>query len=279
MFTSGSKYFFGVALFSFLAALVYGAASGVHDGIISMIVGPLTFGYKGAVGDHVGYGILMGLALVAFFLGCVVVAFRDDNAAALAQVARTDAAPDLAPPGTTSYVPIFAAFGVAIAIVGLVTDAALFVFGLVVLVLVLVEWTVKAWSDRATGDPAVNQRIRNRMMNPVEIPVIGVIAIAFFVLAISRVLLAVPEVGADIIFGAVPALILVVAVAIANRERISKNVVVGLVVFGGLVVLVGGVVAAATGPRTFEKHKSHTTGLQEGAPPPTAPGHVTGVAR
>lgn len=254
MFTSGSRYYFGLALFAFVAAVLYGAASGDHTGIMSMIVGPLTLGYKGSVGDHVGYSVLMGLSIVAFFIGCVVIAFRDADAAAVSQVARTEVVPEALPPSSPSYVPIFAAFGAGILLLGVVVGPALFVLGTVVLVMVLVEWAVKLWSDRATGDPAVNQRIRNRIMNPLEIPIIGFVVVAIFVLGISRVLLALPKVGADVIFAAVPILIFVAGVVVANRKKMSKNVVVGLLVVGGLAVLVGGVVAAAAGEREFEKH-------------------------
>ena len=265
MFTSGSKYFFGLSLFAFVAAILYGAASGDHNGIISMIVGPLTFGYKGAVGDHVGYSVLMGLSLVSLFVGCVIVAFRDDNPTALAEVVHTESVPEALPPTSASYVPIFAAFGAGTALVGLVVASPLFLLGVAILVMVIFEWAVKVWSDRSTGDPAVNQRIRNRIMNPIEVPVIGAIVVAFFVLGISRILLALPEVGADVLFGVVPALILLAGVLIANRERVSRNVVVGLILFGGLAVLVGGVVSAAVGSRQFEKHHDKT---EQGAPAP-----------
>ncbi len=264
MFTSGSKYYFGLSFFAFLAAVLYGASSGVHSGLISMLVGPLTFGYKGSIGDHVGYSVLMGLSLVSLFLGCVVVAFRDDDATALAQVAHTESVPEVLPPDSPSYIPIFAAFGMGTALVGLVVASPLFLLGVVILVMVTVEWAVKVWSDRATGDAAVNQRIRNRIMNPIEVPVIGAIVVAFFVLGISRILLALPEVGADVLFGVIPALILVAGVLIANRERVSKNVVVGLILFGGVAVLVGGVISASVGPRQFEKHEQKT---EQGALP------------
>ena len=62
-------------------------------------------------------------------------------------------------------------------------------FGLIVLGIVLVEWAVQAWADRATGDPETNRRIRNRLMNPIEYPAAGVLALAVLALAFSRVFL------------------------------------------------------------------------------------------
>ena len=50
--------------------------------------------------------------------------------------------------------------------------------GVIVGIVVLLEWMVSAWSERATGDPEVNRRIRNRVMNPIEIPLFGAIGVA-----------------------------------------------------------------------------------------------------
>ena len=53
----------------------------------------------------------------------------------------------------------------------------MWVAGLLVLGLAALEWTVAAWAERATGDDRVNQRIRNRVLNPIEVPVAGVLII------------------------------------------------------------------------------------------------------
>ena len=67
-------------------------------------------GYKGAVGDQFGYGILFSTAIVSFFLGAVATASRDAEAEAVAQVAGTETVPAVTPAGT-SYWPPVAAFG------------------------------------------------------------------------------------------------------------------------------------------------------------------------
>ena len=55
------------------------------------------------------------------------------------------------------------AFGAGLVVLGLVISNVLFMVGCFLLVGVLVEWMVLAWSDRATGDPEVNRRLRRRM--------------------------------------------------------------------------------------------------------------------
>ena len=76
MFTTGFKLYFGIAVGLFIAAIVHGYATGGGH------VGPLTWGWKGGVGDHIGYVVLMGLSVVSGTLGLVLVAFRDADPAA-----------------------------------------------------------------------------------------------------------------------------------------------------------------------------------------------------
>jgi hypothetical protein len=65
MVTTSSKFFYGLAGVGLLAAIVYGiitngvAHGGVLDvlsgpGAVDAVLGPITLGYKGGVGDHLG---------------------------------------------------------------------------------------------------------------------------------------------------------------------------------------------------------------------------------
>lgn len=272
MLTSGSKYFFGLAGFAYVAAVLYGAASGDHSGTMDMLAGPLSLGYKGGVGDHLGYSVLIGLAFVSFFLGCVTVAFRDADAEAVAELVDAESVPEVAAPATLSYLPIIAAFAGALLLLGLVIAAPLVAIGGVVLGLVIVMWAGTAWADRATGDPEVNRRIRNRVLYPIQVPVTAAVVIAAFVFALSRILLALESLPSAIVFGLIPTMIFVVCALIATRKSVSQNVVVGLLVAGGIVVLAGAVFAAAAGEREFEEHEEEHE-AEEGAlsPAPGAP--------
>ena len=62
------------------AALVYGYTTGGNH------VGPISLGWKGGVGDHIGYGVLVGLATVSLTVSLVLVSFRDADAAAQARL-------------------------------------------------------------------------------------------------------------------------------------------------------------------------------------------------
>ena len=96
-----------------------------------------------------------------------------------------------------------------------------FVLGLLGLTICLVEWSARAWADRATGDAEVNRSIRDRLMHPVETPIAAVLGIGLIVLAVSRILLALPKIGSYLVFGLVPVAILGIGVLVVLKQQIS----------------------------------------------------------
>ena len=249
MITTGSKWFYGFGVAALALALAYGWSTG-GDGL-----GPLTAGYKGGVGDHFGYGILLAAATLAIFLGAVSTAVRDADPRAVAEVAGTDAPPAAKPAGA-SYWPIVGAFGAGLVAVGIVVEPLLVIAGFVALTIVLIEWAVQAWSDRATGDPAANREIRNRLMYPVEIPIGGTLLIAVVVISISRVLLAVSAASAVWVATAVAAVVVLVAAVVSARPSVRSDVLAALLAVAAVGVITAGVIGAAVGERDFEKHAS-----------------------
>jgi hypothetical protein len=258
MSTTGSKFLFALSAFGLLAAVVYGLSTGGD------IVGVLTGGYKGGVGEHLGYVVLVALGVTAGFLGGMMAAFRDADPASVAEIAATDALARADAPFGASYWPIIGSFGAAILLLGVVVGPPLFVLGAVVLVIAIVEWTVRAWSDRATGDPEVNRLIRNRLMYPVEIPVLAVLVIGGVAIGFSRVFLALSQAGATIFAIIMSSLVFGIAAVVATRPKISRSVVSGLILAGGLAVLVGGVVGASVGERDFEQHSEEHADESDG---------------
>jgi hypothetical protein len=148
-----------------------------------------------------------------------------------------------------------------------VSSTPVFVFGLIVLGIVLVEWTVQAWADRATGDPETNRRIRNRVMNPIEFPAVAALALGVIAIAFSRVFL---TFSADVtvwVGVGLTALIVGGAFLVASRPRISSNVVIGLLVVAAVAIVSVGVAGALNGPREFheEEEEEGTEAEAEGA--------------
>ncbi len=92
MFTTGSKWFFGLGAVSFVLAVLYGYSTGGDR------LGPVTAGYWGAVGDHLGYTLLVSIGVAATFLGITSLMSRDANPRSLAELAGTDEAPPAVAP-------------------------------------------------------------------------------------------------------------------------------------------------------------------------------------
>lgn len=244
MLTTGSKLYFGLGSLSLLAAIVYGWGS--RGGL----TGSLTGGLDGGVGELTGYTVLLFVAATAFFVGGAVVAFRDADAQALIELAGTQRVPAL-DRATGSYWPALGAAGAGLVVLGAVINTQLFLLGGIVAFVALLEWMVSAWADRSTGDPAVNRRIRNRIMYPLEIPVFGAIGVAALVLSISRVLLALSKNGSAIAAIVLAVTILAVASAVAASPRAGRTALAVLCVLGALGVMAGGIVAAAKGERAI----------------------------
>lgn len=251
MIPTGSKFFYGLAALLALAAVVYGYASGGGG------LGPISAGYKGGVGEHLGYGILLAAAVASLFAGFASTAFRDADPEPTAALLGTDTVP-AATPTAASFWPVVGAFGVVLVLVGVVLNNVFFVAGLIALGAVAIEWTMQAWSERATGDTAVNREIRNRIMFPVEVPVAGALAIAVVVIGYSRVFLAVSQLGAVWIALAIAATIFVIGTVLSLRPRIRTDLVAGILA-GAAVVTVGfGIFGAVAGEREFEHHGEET---------------------
>lgn len=254
MFTTGSKYFYGVGLLALVGAFFYAIATSNSAVGMDSLTGALSLGYKGGVGDHLGYGILVAIGGASLFVGGVLTAVRDaDPEATAALVGAPEPLPVTVPTGV-NYWPILAAFAAAVTVLGLVESRALFTLGILLCGLVALEWTVRAWSDRATDNTVANRTLRNRVLNPVEIPLFSVIGIALFVFAISRVLLAVSEMGTYFVFAGVPTVIFIIAVVLNARPAWSRNLVTGLLVGGAVVILAAGIAGLVSGPREIE-HK------------------------
>lgn len=248
MLTTASKFFFAGAAVAFLASYVYGIGT---DGDL---LGVLTLGLKGPVGELAGYTILQTVGALLLGLGATSSILRDADPDVQAATARLEALPPATAPVSTSYWPVLGALAAVIAAVGLVASPVLFVIGALGVLLVLLEWMVSAWSERATGDPALNRQIRNRLMYPLEIPVAGALGILVLVVSVSRVFLALPKNGSSAIAIVASALILAFGFVVAYRPKLSKDAIAGVLAVCGLLVIAGGIGAAVAGPREFEHH-------------------------
>jgi hypothetical protein len=247
MLTTGFKLWFGIFVAAFGAAVFAGYTSGGDE------TGPLTVAWKGAVGNHVSYGLLISVAAVAFGLALFSIAFRDGDAEAAAELLGTETAPPAQRPVGGSWWPIFAALGVGATAVGAVVHPAVFVIGVCAVAAIAVEWTMTNWSEKLSGDRAHNAAQREKLLRPVEIPVLGTLGVGVLVLAMSRVLLASSVNGAVVVATVVGVVVLCGAIVISRNPNLPRGMVQGVLLIGFVAVIVAGIVTAATGEREFHQ--------------------------
>ncbi|MCB0975851.1 MAG: hypothetical protein KDB02_00190 [Acidimicrobiales bacterium] len=260
MIKTGSKLYYALAGLSFLAAILYAGFTGDHKLGMDTLLGPITFGWKGYVGEHVGYSVLMSAAFVSLTIAILLSAVRDADPERAAKVLELPAAPPAAVPVSVNYWPVIGAFSVGCMALGLAVGPVLFVIGVIGVVASLVEWTVRAWSDRATGDAELNRSLRSALLGPFELPIGGLLILGGIVLGMSRILLALPSAGSIAVFGAVPAMILAVGALVALRPKLSQSFIAAAIVVGALALLVGGTIAAVVGERDHDTHPAEQTG-------------------
>lgn len=247
MIKTGSKLFYALAGLSYISAILFAAFTGDHKLGMDTLLGPITFGWKGYVGEHVGYTILMGLSVATLAVAILLSALRDADAEKAAKFLDLPAAPPAAVPVSVNYWPAVGAASFACLALGLATGRPLFIVGLIGLAATLFEWTVRAWADHATGDAEMNVALRRALIGPFELPIGGAMILASIVFGMSRILLSLPSQASVAVFAAVPALILAVGALLVMRPRLTQSFVAAAIVVAVLALVIGGVVAAIVG--------------------------------
>ncbi len=254
MFTPAFRFLAGLTVFSLVAAFIVGISSQTASPM-ERVLGPLTLGWKGGIGNHFAYVFLVGLAVASGAVAGILVAFRDADPEAEAQVVHAETVPLTRAPAGINYLPALAGFSLVLLLVGLGTESgALAWVSVAILVAVAFTWTLRAWAERATGDDATNAELYQRFMTPLRLPIVSVLSIAVLVIGLSRVLLAVSKTASVVVFGLVALLFFVVAVVLALRPEKSRSVATVLIVLAALAVVAAGIAGAVSGEREFEEH-------------------------
>jgi len=187
-------------------------------------------------------------------------AFRDGDAEATAQVSHLSTAPPVTVPFGLRPWPFITAVSAILMVVGLAMSPMLFGIGLIGLVAAGFEWTVRSWSERATGDPALNRELRNRFMLPLEVPIGAVLIGGVVILSVSRILLALDKTGAAVVIILLAVVIFVTALVLASKPKIKRSVLVGVGVALAVVIIGGGIAGGVAG-----QHPTEEEGKKEGA--------------
>ncbi len=248
MFTTGSKLLIGAAVLATLSAIAYGVT---QDGIM------------GTIG-------LASAALALSFLAGLNLFTRDNNYWA-DEIASIEDAPAAVRPPANSVWPFAFAFGAAVLAVGLVTYQAVFVIGIVLLLVSGAEWTAEAWAQRASADAGHNAEVRDRIANPLEFPLAAAIGIGVVIYAFSRVMLFLSKTNTVIAFAVLGSIIIALAFFFAYRPRVPSKAAAVVIGVGALGLIAGGAAAGLSGERDIHPHET-TSGLsEEGADICTSP--------
>ena len=116
-----------VAVAGLVGAVVYGLVTGGDP------VGVISVGYKGGVGDHLGYAILLFGSLAGFMMALISIIARDGEAEELAALAGTEVAPPVIAPRDRSYWGLLTGFGLAFLMLGVSVGSAFLYLGLAVM--------------------------------------------------------------------------------------------------------------------------------------------------
>jgi|GEM_PF-55799 len=240
MFTTGSKFLIGASVLAVVAAILYGVT---QDGVL------------GTVGLTSAAVAIIGLATANALLRDSNV-FLDDEAPA-----DTSSAAQYAP-GSSPWPLAFAFAGVIVA-VGLVSYQPIVVIGLALLLAAGAEWTVSAWSERASGNVDHNAEVRSRLSNPLEYPVGGAIAIGIIIYAFSRVMLWLSKSGTVVAFSVLAAVVLAIGFAIASRRSVQPAAIGGVMAFGAVAMVAVGTAAGLDGERDIPEFETTTIWQEE----------------
>ena len=255
--TPGFKLFGGITVLSLIGAFLFALGNNITNtdqGLIDSVVGPLTLGWKGGVGSHLGYTVLVGTAVASGVLAGLLQAFRDADSESQAEVTHVEARPLTAVPHGASYAPLAAALAGVGLLIGLAASTPLALASLFVLIMVALVWTTRAWANRLSDDDAANTARYEQLMEPWRIPVVSVVAIAIVVLGVSRLLLAVSKTGSVIVFSLIAVVFFVGAALVASRPRISRSALSLAIIVAVLIVLGSAIAGLVVGQREFPPH-------------------------
>jgi plastocyanin len=130
----------------------------------------------------------------------------------------------------------------------------------------------------------VNRETKDRLLLPIFIPLAAVLALAFVILAFSRILLAVPQEAATPIALAMALNVLTGAALFASLPRLRSWVLKGVLVVGALILAGGAVTSMAVSGelddllKRDEKPAANGEGTGTGTtPPPPSPDSSAGI--
>lgn len=242
MFTTGSKLLIGSAFAAAVFATVYGVTQREPLGTIGLI------------------SAAVGLTLLA----AINIFTRDSNVSAMDHEAFEASAAARASARPTVWPLLIGLAGTTITL-GLITNRTFFILGVAALLAGGIGWLVQNWSEQASRDPAFNQRARNYLIDPLELPIIGAAGAAVVVYSFSRIMLGLPNKTSTVVaFAVVAALVLAVGTVVGVKRGASRAALTGAFGIAVVALVAGGTIAGLSGERETHAHETPGDIAEEG---------------
>lgn len=218
------------ALLLFVAAFAYG-----HHGDEIFVIS--------FIGENIRFSIpltIFGVALV--WVGVALVPLRQSAP----ETVRTTTA-------SRSLWPIVGAASVLFFALGFAVNGWYTVLGGVVLAVAAGGALGQAWREDLGWNPYFGERLGERVVRPVGLPLVSIVAIATVALSVSRVLLALSENVAVIIAIVMAAGLLTTFSVLAALQRLKSSVLLALGIFSAIIVVSVGITSAGAGATKEER--------------------------
>jgi plastocyanin len=206
-------------------------------------------GFLIAVDEEVGAVVLLGGGVAALVagLGIVLTQGRD--------VVLPDAGREATslPPSVPAAWPFALALGVLVAASGMATRNELVWVGVISMAVAGAGWFAQSWSQHPTWTDEQHERVTNRLVLPLALPLGVTGLVAVLAIAFSRALLA-ASVNGSVLLALVAALVILGAGTLVALKGLGRSAVLGLLTTGALVTAALGVGGAVAGEREFH-HK------------------------
>ncbi|HUQ40426.1 MAG TPA: cytochrome c oxidase subunit 4 [Acidimicrobiales bacterium] len=230
MFNLATKLLFALAGLTLVGAVVYAVADDDWSGIV----------------------LLLFVAATAVVLALVLRAAGGSGPTR----DETDAVPAPPPMGASgaSLWPVLVALSVGIVAVGAAVGSGLLAVATVVFVLCLLGWLAQSLAEHRLWDNSQAQRLADRLLVPVGLPIGVVLLVGVIVISLSRVLLALPKTGSTVLALAAAVVILAACTLVAARPQLGSGALIGLAMFAAVSTIAGGIAGAVAGEREFSHH-------------------------
>jgi plastocyanin len=219
-------------------------------------------GYGVVVGDRAGADLLAalagGFAVVALVTALTV---ADDQPSRLAADApapeRRNAFTEGDVPSGSAW-PLIAAVFVAALALATAAGANWLAAAVFASVIPLGGWLAHVWREHPSFSAPVRQRVAERLIAPIAMPVLGVLGALFIAVMISRVLLAVSTTASWVTALVLASVLVAVLWFVSSRPSLRPSALAGLGVVAVVGMAAAGAIGASAGERQWEPHENET---------------------